>query len=580
MPRPLRVFLCHASQDKPVVRKLHRYLKQRGVQPWLDELDLLPGEYWEVEIPNALFASDVILVCLSKNSVNKEGFVQKEITFALDKAQEKPEGTIFIIPVKLEACDVPKRLNRYQWVDLFHPDGYKRLMLGLDKRAIGLGSEVSRVLMPDETRSEPVFKPVMPKQADREIHEKGERRKRKQEAHEKGDAYIVSAASQMLEEGELKIEAPKGVGATLFAAMRAREENEREPKEKAEPEAAMRAAREKTQHEKMERDATEKTSLEKAKPSLKLNFRSILTGIILLFALVVLVVSVNILLHIQDQPTPTASSPKDTATPKLPASNSIPFTSTPQLTKTPVLVTTLGIGSIMIGEKGETLVYVPKGEFTMGDNVSSDSPVHTVYLDAFWIDQTEVTNKQYKACVDAGMCELPSSTSSSTHPSYYGNPEFDDFPVIHVNWDKANRYCEVWMGGDLPTEAQWEKAARGTDARIYPWGNDLPIMDLLNFANNIGDTTVVKNYPNTTSFYGTYDMAGNVWEWVNDRYGDTYYQSSTSLNNPLGPESGQYRVKRGGAWNYNYDFVRLSSRFKNYQSEADFSIGFRCARLP
>ena len=111
MPRPLRVFLCHASQDKPSVWKLYRYLKQHGVQPWLDQQDLLPGEDWEVEIPKALFASDVILVCLSKNSVNKEGFVQKEITFALDKAMEKPEGTIFIIPVKLEDCEIPQTFD-------------------------------------------------------------------------------------------------------------------------------------------------------------------------------------------------------------------------------------------------------------------------------------------------------------------------------------------------------------------------------------------------------------------------------------------------------------------------------------
>ena len=151
MPRPLRVFLCHASQDKPVVWKLHRYLKQHGVQPWLDQEDLLPGEDWEVEIPKALFASDVILVCLSKNSVNKEGFVQKEITFALDKALEKPEGTIFIIPVKLEECDIPKRLSRYQWVDLFRPDGRKRLLMGLNKRVMEIGDEVTPVMM-EETR--------------------------------------------------------------------------------------------------------------------------------------------------------------------------------------------------------------------------------------------------------------------------------------------------------------------------------------------------------------------------------------------------------------------------------------------
>ena len=150
-PRPLKVFLCHASADKPAVRKLHRYLKQRGVQPWLDELDLLPGQDWQVEIPKAIFSSDVILVCLSKNSINKEGYVQKEITYALDKAMEKPEGTIFIIPAKLEECSVPTRLSRFHWVDLSRVDGHKRLMLSLNLRAEDLGPDVKRAKVTDES---------------------------------------------------------------------------------------------------------------------------------------------------------------------------------------------------------------------------------------------------------------------------------------------------------------------------------------------------------------------------------------------------------------------------------------------
>ena len=154
--QPLRVFLCHASADKPAVRKLHRYLKQRGIIPWLDELNLLPGQKWEIEIPKALHSSDVILVCLSKNSVTKEGYVQKEITFALDKANEKLEETIFIIPTKLEECEVPQRLRDYQWVDLFRNDGYKRLMQSLKKRAIDLGPSVLPII--DDTQK---FKPIV-----------------------------------------------------------------------------------------------------------------------------------------------------------------------------------------------------------------------------------------------------------------------------------------------------------------------------------------------------------------------------------------------------------------------------------
>jgi formylglycine-generating enzyme required for sulfatase activity len=236
----------------------------------------------------------------------------------------------------------------------------------------------------------------------------------------------------------------------------------------------------------------------------------------------------------------------------------------------------------MLGAHGETLVYVPAGEFTMGsDNGNSDEkPIHTVYLDAFWIDQTEVTNKQYKDCVDAGMCEPPSDTSSYKHPSYYGNSEFDDYPVIYVNWDKANRYCEVWSGtgADLPTEAQWEKAARGTDQRTYPWGEDISC-NKTNYNNCVGATSPVKNYPNNMSPYGAYDMAGNVWEWVNDYYqGDYYTVMGDNASNPKGPVSGTSRVLRGGSW-YDIDnYVRSAIRLGSGPTVTDFYSGFRCAR--
>lgn len=220
-----------------------------------------------------------------------------------------------------------------------------------------------------------------------------------------------------------------------------------------------------------------------------------------------------------------------------------------------------------------------------GDN---EKPVHTVYLDAFWIDQYEVTNKQYQACVDAGTCEPPSSASSYTHPSYYGNSEFDNYPVLYVSWDKANRYCEVWAGGDLPTEAQWEKAVRGPSTgsgteRIYPWGNEAPNDGLLNYNSSVGDTTEVGKYPSGKSPYGAYDMAGNVWEWVNDYYqGDYYAMLGDSASNPAGPVSGEYRVLRGGAWYDSDSNVRSAYRFRGDPTYTPtyFSFGFRCSRSP
>jgi hypothetical protein len=138
--RALRVFLCHASDDKPSVRRLYHQLRADGIDPWLDEEELLPGQDWRLEIAKAVRDSDAVLVCLSRGSVTKAGYVQKEIKFALDVADEQPEGTIFIIPLRLEKCKVPERLSRWQWVDLFSERGYKRLILALEVRADTLGT--------------------------------------------------------------------------------------------------------------------------------------------------------------------------------------------------------------------------------------------------------------------------------------------------------------------------------------------------------------------------------------------------------------------------------------------------------
>jgi hypothetical protein len=138
--RPLKLFLCHASADKPAVRDLYKRLTADGVDAWLDAEKLLPGENWQVEIPRAIRNSDIVVVCLSGKSVNKEGYVQKEIKFALDIADEKPEGTIFIIPARLEECDTPDRLSMYQWVDLFEDNGYDRLVRALKLRAEKIGA--------------------------------------------------------------------------------------------------------------------------------------------------------------------------------------------------------------------------------------------------------------------------------------------------------------------------------------------------------------------------------------------------------------------------------------------------------
>ena len=149
--RPLKVFLCHASGDKPVARDLYQRLKKDGADPWLDKENLLPGQNWVAEINNAVREADAIIVCLSEKSVNKEGFVQKEIKMALDIAEEKLEETIYIIPARVEEVDVPNRLSRWQWVDLFDDDGYHRLMKSLKLRAKKLGVRIGETTQDSTT---------------------------------------------------------------------------------------------------------------------------------------------------------------------------------------------------------------------------------------------------------------------------------------------------------------------------------------------------------------------------------------------------------------------------------------------
>jgi formylglycine-generating enzyme required for sulfatase activity len=234
--------------------------------------------------------------------------------------------------------------------------------------------------------------------------------------------------------------------------------------------------------------------------------------------------------------------------------------------------------------KNVQMMLVPEGEFTMGgDTGDSDKrPAHQVYLDAFYIDKYEVTNALYEICVDSGSCQMPVATSSYTRSRYYGNLEFASYPMINVNWSQADTYCK-WRGGSLPSEAQWEKAARGEVGRTYPWGEGTLDCNRANYGGCRSDTTEVGRYPNGQSPYGVYDLAGNVWEWLADWYSATYYQNSPFAN-PLGPDSGDYRALRGGAWSsYDISTLRAANRYKITPDAIFYNtgygdIGFRCAR--
>lgn len=258
-------------------------------------------------------------------------------------------------------------------------------------------------------------------------------------------------------------------------------------------------------------------------------------------------------------------------------------TNTPSPTNTSLPPTpTPGMGSTMTSEKdGMKLIFVPGGSFTMGSdtyisNINADErPMHDVTLSSFWIDQTEVTNKMYALCVDAGACQLPNYTGSVTRTEYYGTTEFADYPVlVGSNWQMAQNYC-AWAGRRLPTEAEWEKTARGTDASIYPWGNGAPSSSLANYNNNIGDTTEVGTYPDAASTYGALDMSGNVWEWVSSLYKPYPYSATDGRENPNADGS---RVLRGGSWLDDAYNIRSGVRpFGIPPIDNTLTIGFRCA---
>lgn len=198
-----------------------------------------------------------------------------------------------------------------------------------------------------------------------------------------------------------------------------------------------------------------------------------------------------------------------------------------------------------------------------------ERPLRTVQLSAYWIAQTEVTNAQYMQCVSEGICTAPSTTR-------WQNAEYADHPVVDVDWSQAQTYA-AWTGGRLPTEAEWEKAARGADGRLYPWGNQDPESELLNYRFQIGGTTPVGRYPEGASPFGLLDMAGNVEEWVADWYAADYYQEAPD-EDPLGPEDGVWHVIRGGSYNSNPLDVRAAARDGSFPNAHFPSVGFRVAQ--
>ena len=288
---------------------------------------------------------------------------------------------------------------------------------------------------------------------------------------------------------------------------------------------------------------------------------------------------------------------QSTMVPVPPTVTPVPPTATPTPAEPPMPA----LGDIRIRTAdGMAMVYVPSGEFLMGstdaeiDAISSqceqglidqvycerrsyeyESPQHSVALDGFWMDRTEVTNAQYALCVKDGNCRESRLANDAT---YNG----DDYPVAGIPWQDAADYC-AWAGGRLPTEAEWEYAARGAEGRIYPWGTGFDCAggnfgdDFTECDDGYDHAAPVGSFPAGASWCGVLDMAGNVWEWVLDKYGDYF---SAAQTNPTGPTEGDRNVLRGGSWGYGQSGVRAAYRYP-VPSGADYlGVGFRCVVSP
>lgn len=265
-------------------------------------------------------------------------------------------------------------------------------------------------------------------------------------------------------------------------------------------------------------------------------------------------------------PTPTAEPPTGTPLPPSPLPTVTPSPSGP-------------VPDRIVDRFGVEMVLIPEGIFVMGSDSGDahESPAHEVFTDAYYIDVYEATNALYQSCQDVGACSDPSPIAG-----YSDNPDFADYPAVNISWYMAVEFC-AWRGGRLPTEAEWEKAARWDPAtgevRTYPWGEQAPNASFTNTASaGVDGTTPTGYYERGASPSGIYDMAGNVWEWVADFYAGDYYRNSPGIN-PTGSEfDSGFRILRGGGWNDDDYYARTTARVSVGPATSGAWSGVRCAR--
>jgi formylglycine-generating enzyme required for sulfatase activity len=521
MEKQRRTFLSYSRANKDFAVRLARELKAEGFPVWLDQLDIPPGSRWDVEVEKALVDCDIFMVIITQASSASEN-VLDEIGYAIDTGKR-------MLPVLLEKTNVPLRLRRFQYVDFTD----KNFEDGVQSAKDLLRNLIDQPTLPRIDK--PAGSEVLPAREQAAKSRTEEARFKEPEAAAGRDKPEVQPADPV------KIEPPPaparpryglmgvfGIGILVLLA------------------AGYAITRI------MGGGAAAEESTEPTVPAMEF-FTSTAA------APIVPVTSDESPTPVPEEPT-TTPEPTETL-PPTEASTETPSGPLPELTD----------------GKGVEMLLVPEGDFTMGSDrgLADEQPVHVVYLDSFYIDKYEVTNKFYQECVDAGECDPPWQTyffAESPNRIYFGNSQYDNYPVVYVDWNMGRAYC-AWRGARLPSEAEWEKAARGTEGNTYPWGQDLDCQKA-NYQSCVNRTIEVGSYEEGRSPYGVYDMTGNVWEWVADWYSANYYSNSPQ-NNPVGPITGQSKVLRGGAWpRFDVSAFHRANFAPTYNT---FDIGFRCA---
>jgi formylglycine-generating enzyme required for sulfatase activity len=458
----IKIFLAHAKEDATHVRNLYELLQAAGATPWMAPKDISPGAKWNVTIRDAIKTSDFVVACLSENSVRKRGYVQREFLLALDVSLEVPEPLSYLIPVRLDLCEVPNlqvgqlNLRDLQWVDAFADGSLARFLASLRLA----DSKVAASLLTYHGLSSSITKAISDQERVRFLDT------------DVGEGTIDGRLHSFYRET-----------ASMFCGS---------------------------------------------------------WSVVSNFGPVALVQQVN-RKFLQTSITATGFSSVETLTNRI---------------------------------DNTDLVIIPRGTFLMGDpempklfsNQLSSSDLHAVELPTFAIARTPVTKKQFRR-----FLKNTSYKSLTEFPLLLGN-DLSAHPVTDVSWTDAVAYCK-WAGGRLPTEFEWEKAARGIDGRPYPWGWQQPNERYCNFGDRKGGTNRVGRYVEGCSPYGCFDMAGNVWEWC-----ATEVSPNELAGLPIPSlETPSYRIVRGGCFAHGASACRSAGRFVGIEATRSPMWGFRLA---